>query len=35
MVWLFGILPLKARLRKAARKGDGFGATGSLKNIDD
>jgi uncharacterized integral membrane protein len=35
MAWLFSILPLRARLRKAARQGDGFAATGSLKNIDD
>ena len=35
MAWFFSILPLRARLRKAARRGDGFGATGSLKTIDD
>lgn len=35
MAWLFSVLPLRARLRKAARGGGGFGATGSLKNIDD
>jgi uncharacterized integral membrane protein len=35
MAWFFSILPLRARLRKAARKDDGFGATGPLKHIDD
>lgn len=35
MAWLFSVLPLRARLRKAARRGDVFGATGSLKTIDD
>jgi uncharacterized integral membrane protein len=35
MAWFFSILPLRARLRKAARRGDGFGATGPLKHIDD
>jgi lipopolysaccharide assembly protein A len=35
MAWFFSILPLRARLRKAARQGDGFGATGPLQHIDD
>ena len=35
LAWLFSILPLRARLRKALRKDNGFGATGSLKAIDD
>jgi uncharacterized integral membrane protein len=35
MAWFFSILPLRARLRKAARKDDGFGATGLPKHIDD
>ena len=35
MAWFFSILPLRARLRKAARRVDAFGSTGSLKNIDD
>jgi uncharacterized integral membrane protein len=35
MAWFFSILPLRARLRKTARRGDAFSATGSLKNIDD
>jgi uncharacterized integral membrane protein len=35
LAWLFSILPLRARLRKALRKDNGFGAPGSLKPIDD
>jgi putative membrane protein len=35
LAWLFSILPLRARLRKAGRKDGGFEATGSLKRIDD
>ena len=35
LAWLFSILPLRARLRKALRKDNGFGATGTLKAIDD
>jgi len=33
--WLFSTLPLRARLRKAARRDDGFETAGSLKRIDD
>ena len=35
LIWLFSVLPLRARLRKATRSADGFGASGSLKHIDD
>ncbi len=35
LAWFFSILPLRARLRKAARRVDAFGSTGPLKNIDD
>ena len=32
--WFFSVLPLRARLRKAARNG-GSNSTGPLKHIDD
>jgi len=35
LAWFFSILPLRARLRRAARREDGIGAAGSLKQIDD
>ena len=35
LAWFFSILPLRARLRRAARRDDGMGAAGSLKQIDD
>jgi uncharacterized integral membrane protein len=35
LAWLFSILPLRARLRKALRKDNGFGAAGTLKAVDD
>jgi uncharacterized integral membrane protein len=35
LAWLFSILPLRARLRKALRKDNGFGSAGTLKAIDD
>jgi uncharacterized integral membrane protein len=35
LAWLFSILPLRAQLRKAARRGGGFDSAGSLKRIDD
>jgi len=35
LAWLFSILPLRAQLRKAARRSGGFESAGSLKRIDD
>jgi uncharacterized integral membrane protein len=35
LAWLFSILPLRAQLRKAARRDGGFDSAGSLKRIDD
>jgi uncharacterized integral membrane protein len=35
LAWLFSILPLRARLRKALRKDNGFSTAGTLKAIDD
>jgi uncharacterized integral membrane protein len=35
VVWFFSVLPLRARLRKAARNGGGSNSTGPLKHIDD
>ena len=35
LLWLFGILPLRARLRKALRREAGFSAPGPLNRIDD
>lgn len=35
LAWLFSVLPLKARLRKAARRAESHGATGSLTGPDD
>jgi uncharacterized integral membrane protein len=32
LAWLFSVLPLKARLRKAATAGDGFATATSLKH---
>jgi uncharacterized integral membrane protein len=34
LAWLFSILPLRAQLRKAARRDRGFEATDSLKGLD-
>ena len=35
LAWLFSVLPLRAKLRKAARRDGGFESAGSLKRIDD
>jgi hypothetical protein len=35
LAWFFSVLPLRARLRKAARMEQGFSTAGSLKRIDD
>lgn len=35
VVWVFSVLPLRARLRKAARNGGGNNSSGPLKHIDD
>ena len=35
LAWLFSVLPLRAKLRKAARSDGGFESAGSLKRIDD
>ena len=35
VVWFFSVLPLRARLRKAARNSGGSNSTGPLKHIDD
>jgi len=35
LLWLFSILPLRARLRKALRREAGLSAPGSLNRIDD
>jgi uncharacterized integral membrane protein len=35
LAWLFSVLPLKARLRKAARSADSYYASGTLQKPDD
>lgn len=35
VVWVFSVLPLRARLRKAARNGGVSNSSGPLKHIDD
>lgn len=35
LAWFFSVLPLRARLRKAARKAGNLSTTGSLNHIDD
>ena len=35
LAWLFSVLPLKARLRKAARSSDTYTASGTLQKPDD
>jgi len=35
LLWLFSVLPLRAKLRKALRKDAGVGASGPLNRIND
>ena len=35
LAWFFSVLPLRARLRKTARKSGNLSTTGSLNRIDD
>jgi len=35
LLWLFSVLPLRARLRKALRQGAALGGAGPLNRIDD
>lgn len=35
LAWLFSVLPLKARLRKAGRQSSSYSATGALQKPDD
>ena len=35
LAWFFGILPLRARLRKAGSRNPGMGLQGALKNTND
>lgn len=35
LLWMFSILPLRARLRKALRREAGFSAPGRLNRVDD